>query len=236
MGQSLIRQKLVDAGYRYDYLQARHLIRDHGYTAVQFTLDPDARSASAFINKFYFYKGDPLLRLDQLEGLARRFYRGMSVQNWAYQHRPLARLRRKLKSGRDVAPGYVGLSFRDYFARIQQMQVELLELNGHGDTQLPRYTDDYITPDFPVRQEHFGEDLARFLQAAGLPAYLPPMLNVSSYPEGYRVVGEDLYKVNSLELARQKLAVKTDNLLTDETRGLIGEIYDRDFEFFGYAR
>ena len=61
------------------------------------------------------------------------------------------------------------------------------------------------------------------------------MVNSTRFPVGFRSTDEFLCSRTSLDLLNAGFEIAPHNLLSDGNIELIGELYQRNFEFFNYA-
>ena len=126
------------------------------------------------------------------------------------------------------------LSFIEYLVAVKELMKRHKCINGHWDTQLPRYESRRIFPTMLVRAENFSEDLTNANRLLQLNDWLPKPDNATLYPSVFKISKQDLSYTPNTTIACKKIALVANNLLSKDSKNLIAEIYQQDFEFFKY--
>ena len=137
---------------------------------------------------------------------------------------------------RDIDHTNFSLSFIEYLEFISYLISEKKPIDHHWDTQVPRFDDFKLVPDFIVKQESFEKDIKTLNTYYDLPDFVSTKKNSTTYSNDYILSDSDLSQSSNLEFRQRRIAVKYNNLINPESARLIQRIYSIDFEYFKYDK
>ena len=208
---------LLQNGYTCSYEEAGKLMKQ-GYRSVQFVRNPYSRAPSAYISKFCFRNSAPIDKMEDLEPFALEFMQGYN--QW-----------RGLPENE-----FQGLSFTDYLEHLSWLLKRHKKIDHHWTQQAEKNPFKRFKADYLVKVESLNEDLIKVNDIFGFEHIEQGKANRTMIPEGFERTDEDLSRMNCLEINQNRFNAQKKNMLTPETRKLIGKIYADDFKCFDYKR
>lgn len=205
-------------GHYLGHPEAYPLAVGGGYHTVLFTRNPQARLASAFINKFYVSRGDELRSITSLEPFARSFLQETGLVG-------------------GPAESYAGISFQQFVEALTIARRTGRRVDHHWDTQFPlpsEYVLRHPTPDHVVRLEALEADFAAVASALGIP---PPkhVGNRTEYPDDFRESPAFLGTWTTADLLQARVAVRPANLYDPALARCVGDLFASDYERLPYV-
>jgi len=219
------RRFFAASQYRIDGEMARRMVEGLGYENYIFCRDPYFRIVSAYVNKFVYDEELEIDSFDKLEAFTQRAVSNMPHSNDGSRTRA------------SVSDNYNGVSFHEFLTyvldRVRARGDGEPDLNGHWNTQVPFYFEDFAYGNL-IHIENVDQEIKSLCQHLGTNNPLPKLRTAPS-SQKRSLIDDDLSRVSSLELLSNKVLVRPINLLSAECVAMIDEAFALDFQKLGYS-